>query len=68
MELYGWLNSTVALHWIKGGGQYTQFVENQIKKTQAQPEIAWRHIPTRANPAELASRGEDVDHHEAREL
>ena len=63
-ELYGWLDSTVALHWIKGGGQYKQFVENRRRKIQAQPEITWRHVPTEENPADLASRGGDVEHRE----
>ena len=31
---YGWLDSTVALHWIKDGGQHKQFVANQVKKIQ----------------------------------
>ena len=26
--IYGWLDSTVALHWIRGEGQYRQFVAN----------------------------------------
>ena len=31
-KVFGWLDSTVALHWIKGTGQYKQFVANQYKQ------------------------------------
>ena len=27
-----WLDSTVALHWIEGGGEYKQFVQNRVMK------------------------------------
>ena len=60
-ELNGWLDSTVALFWINGGGQYKQFVENRVQKIHSQPEITWRHVPTQENPADLASRGGDVE-------
>ena len=32
-NVYGWLDSTVALHWIKGNGQYKQFVANRVNKS-----------------------------------
>ena len=60
-ELNGWLDSTVALFWINGGGQYKQFVENRVQKIRAQPELTWRHVPTQENPTDLASRGGDVE-------
>ena len=44
--LNGWLDSTVALFWINGSGQYKQFVENRVQKIRAQPEITWRYVPT----------------------
>ena len=31
-NVYRWLDSTVALHWILGNGQYRQFVTNRVKK------------------------------------
>ena len=55
--VYGWLDSTVALHWILGNGQYHQFVANRVRKIKEHPEIRWRHVPTLDNPADLASRG-----------
>ena len=49
------------LFWISGGGQYKQCVENRVQKIHAKPEITWRHVPTQENPADLASRGGDVE-------
>ena len=55
--IYGWLDSTVALYWIHGEGQYRQFVANRVSKIKQHPEITWRHVPTKDNPADVASRG-----------
>ena len=33
-SVYGWLDSSVALHWIKGGGNYKQFVGNRVSKIE----------------------------------
>ena len=59
-QSFGWLDSTVALHWVKGGGEYKQFVMNRVRKIQAHPEIIWRYVPTQENPADLGSRGGQV--------
>ncbi|XP_067039928.1 uncharacterized protein [Acropora muricata] len=58
--IYGWLDSTVALYWILGNGQYRQFVANRVCKIREHPEIRWRYVPTSDNPADLASRGGQV--------
>ena len=58
-SVYGWLDSTVALHWIRGNGEYKQFVGNRVRKIQ-EKEINWRHVPTEENPADVGSRGGDV--------
>ena len=58
--VYGWLDSTVALHWILGNGQYRQFVANRVCKIREHPEIRWRYVSTSDNPADLASRGGEV--------
>ena len=34
--VYGWLDSTVALHWILGNGQYHQYQNLEVK---------WRYVP-----------------------
>ena len=42
-SVYGWLDSTVALHWIKGGGSmYKQFVANRVSKIREKDYITWR--------------------------
>ena len=58
-KVYGWLDSTVALHWIRGNGEYKQFVGNRVKKIQ-EKQITWRHVPTEENPAYVGSRGGEV--------
>ena len=56
----GWLDSTVALHWIKGGGSiYKQFVANRVSKIREKDYITWRHVNTDQNPADVGSRGCD---------
>lgn len=60
-QCYGWLDSSVALHRVKWGGEYKQFVENRVKKIQGHTQITWRHVPTMDNPADLRSRGGPVD-------
>ena len=53
---YCWLDSTVALHWIRDEGNYKQFVQNRVNKIQ-QKNLEWRYVPTHENPADLGSRG-----------
>ena len=31
---FSWLDITVALHWIKGGGEYKQFVNHRVRKIE----------------------------------
>ena len=57
---YGWLDSTVALHWLRGGGEQKQFVANRVQKIQSKANIIWRHVPTDCNPADVGSRGGEV--------
>jgi uncharacterized protein YoxC len=59
-EVYGWLDSTVALHWLKGGGEYKQFVRNRVLKILEKAYIQWRYVNTKENPADLGSRGGNV--------
>ena len=56
-----WLDSTVALHWVRGNGEYKQFVENCVLKIKEYHEVEWRHIPSHENPADLGSRGGKAD-------
>ena len=41
-----WLDSTVALYWIKGEGDYKQFVANRVRKINSHQGVTWRHVPT----------------------
>ena len=52
-----WLDSSVAVHWILGGGDYEQFVANRVRKIREHSDVVWRHVPTQGNPTDLASRG-----------
>ena len=61
-RIVAWLDSSVALHWIRGKGEYKQFVSNRVHKIQEKSYIEWRHVSTHENPADLASRGGIVDH------
>ena len=61
-SVHGWLDSTVALHWIKGGGgTYKQFVANRVSKIRDKDYIEWRHVGTDQNPADVGSRGCEAD-------
>ena len=58
--IQGWLDSTVALQWINGGGEYKQFVANRIQKIKSNTRIQWHHVPSEHNPADVGSRGGSV--------
>ncbi|KAK3748474.1 hypothetical protein QZH41_005911 [Actinostola sp. cb2023] len=60
---HGWLDSSVAPHWIRGQGQYKQFVSNRVQKIQDHPEITWHHVSTKDNPADVGSRSGKVSEH-----
>lgn len=53
---YCWSDSTVALHWIRGNGEYRQFVNNRVQKMRKKEWVKWRYVPTKENPADLGSR------------
>ena len=56
-----WLDSSVALYWIQGQGEYKQFMANCVQKINSHKEVTWRYVPTAENPADLASRGGHVE-------
>lgn len=58
---HAWLDSSVALHWIKGAGECKQFVGNHVRKIKEKEAVFWRHVPTQENPADLGSRGGPVN-------
>ena len=61
-NIYGWLDSTVALHSIKGNGEYKQFVSNRVRKINEIDYIQWRYVPTDENISDMGSRGSKPDH------
>ena len=60
---YCWLDSTVALYWIKSPGEYKQFVSNRVQKIQSHSEVIWRHVGTTENAADIGSRRGEVSNH-----
>jgi hypothetical protein len=60
VHVHCWLDSTVALYWIKGKGDYRQFVQNRVEKIRQHSEVTWHHVPTSTNPADVGSRSGDV--------
>ena len=56
-----WLDSSVALYWIRGQGEYKQFVANRVEKINSHGGVTWRYVPTEDNPADLGSRGGHVN-------
>ena len=52
-----WSDSTAALHWIKGDGQYKEFVRNRVAKIKEKGDICWRYVNITQNPADVGSRG-----------
>ena len=56
-SMTAWLDSSVALHWILKGGDFKQFVGNQIRKIKEHEAVEWRHVPSGENLVDLASRG-----------
>ena len=60
---YCWLDSTVALHWIRRPGEHKQFVSNRVQKIQAHSDVVWHHVKTSDNPADIGSRSGEVTNH-----
>ena len=63
-DVYCWLDSTMALYWIKGAGEYKQFISNRVRKIRESKHVTWRHVPTLENPADLGSRGGLINENE----
>ena len=50
-KVVAWSDSTVTLHWIKGNGQYKQFVKNRVDKIRCKDSITRRYVNIKENPA-----------------
>lgn len=58
-EVYAWSDSKVTLSWIQGSPErWKPFVSNRVRKICSiiSPDD-WRHVSTKENPADSASRG-----------
>ena len=51
-----WTDSKVAGHWIRGEGNYRQFVNNRVKKIRSEAFIMCKHVPGEQKPADIRSR------------
>ena len=60
--IHCWLDSTVALYWIKDQGEYRQFVANRIQKIRQHENVIWHYVPTGENPADVGRRGGNINH------
>lgn len=59
VRVHAWCDSTVTLAWIAAcPSRWTTFVANRVSQVQkALPLNCWNHVPTKSNPADIASRG-----------
>lgn len=57
-EIYAWTDSTIVLDWIRSSSHKITFVANRITTIleHIKPN-QWRHIKSKDNPADVASRG-----------
>ena len=51
----------VILHWLRGNGTYKQFAQNRIDHISSKVQIQWHYVSTDENPADIGSRGCNVD-------
>ena len=63
-QMHCWLDSSVALHWIRGAGGYKQFVGNRVQKIQEHGDVTWLHVGTLENLADLGSPSRSVENKE----
>ena len=56
-SVHCWSDSTVALYWINGQGEYRQFVSNRVAKIKDHVRVQWHYVSSEENPADLGSRG-----------
>lgn len=59
-EMYAWSDSTVTLSWLRSPSyRWKTFVANRVSHIQETlPDVQWNHVPSRENPADIASRGQ----------
>ena len=62
-SIHYWTDSTNVLWWIYRRSRVLKtFVANRITKIQQNTTVSlWKHVPTSSNPADLGTRGTDVE-------
>ena len=62
LDCSGWTDFTIVLQWLRQlTRQCTIFVANRVSQIQETiPRENWKHVPTKENPADVASRGTSV--------
>ncbi|XP_033105172.1 uncharacterized protein LOC117107577 [Anneissia japonica] len=57
-----WSDSSNVLYWIRGRSrQFKPFVSNRVGKIQGiKNPNQWRYVPTKQNPADVATRGSNI--------
>ncbi|GFW46707.1 integrase catalytic domain-containing protein [Trichonephila clavipes] len=62
-KIWMWMDSTIALTWIKTGPHKLKtFVSNKVAEIQTfSKDCHWKHVSSKNNPADLNSRGCNVD-------
>lgn len=63
MKIFAWTDSLITLAWITGNVQrWETFVANRVIKIREHISSEnWRHVGTKENPADVASRGVDAE-------
>ena len=56
-SIYGFTDSSVALYWVRGEGNYKQFLSSRAKEIQKKSYIQWWFIPAEKNLADVTSSG-----------
>jgi hypothetical protein len=69
-EIYCWSDSKCVLSWIllTGAEKLPKFVKRRIEDIRENASIQWKYVPTKLNPADLASRGCTCNELKANEL
>ncbi|XP_066585595.1 uncharacterized protein [Prorops nasuta] len=59
LPIHAWTDSEIVLAWLrKHPSQWKTFVANRVSQIHSQlPAAVWSHVPSKQNPADLASRG-----------
>ncbi|XP_051162407.1 uncharacterized protein LOC127282276 [Leptopilina boulardi] len=62
-SIHYWSDSQIVLSWLQGHpSRWKPFVANRVSEIHSlAKEIPWRHVPSKDNPADCATRGFTVD-------